>query len=196
MKIFRIPGLPDFYLRKHIERRDFLAVYIKPCTIYDVNVLQSISYDTFMETFAEDNTAEDIKAYTDKAFDKARLQTELHNPQSYFAFIYQDAKLAGYIKMNRDEAQTEARGEDGLELQRIYVKKAYLRQGHGERLLQYAVQQAEKLRKSFIWLGVWEHNDKAIRFYKKWGFTQTGAHAFYVGNDEQKDLIMEKELGR
>lgn len=171
-----------------------MAVYIRPCTIYDVNVLQSISYDTFLETFAEGNAAEDIKAYTDKAFDKARLQKELRNPQSHFAFIYQDAKLAGYIKMNIDEAQTEARGAGGLELQRIYIKTAYLRQGFGERLLQYATQQAEQLQKSFIWLGVWEHNDKAIRFYKKWGFSQTGAHAFYVGNDEQTDLIMEKEL--
>lgn len=177
-----------------MERRDFLAVYIKPCTIYDVNVLQSISRDTFAETFAASNQVEDLKAYMDTAFHKVTLQQELKNPQSKFAFIYQDAKLAGYLKINTGEAQTEPRGEASLELQRIYVKQAFLGQGLGKRMLQYTIQQAEKLNKSFIWLGVWEYNDKAIRFYQKWGFSQTGAHAFFVGEDKQTDLIMERKL--
>lgn len=171
-----------------------MAIYIKPCTIYDVNVLQSISKDTFAETFAASNHPEDLKAYMNTAFDKATLQKELRNPQSMFAFIYQDAKLAGYLKINTEEAQTEPRGTDGLELQRIYVKQAFLGQGFGQRMLQYTFQQAEKRNKSYIWLGVWEHNDKAIRFYRKWGFFQTGTHAFFVGEDKQTDLIMERSL--
>src|SRR5699024_10874347 len=98
----------------------------------------------------------------DTAFDKATLQKELKNPQSMSAFIYQHAKLAGSLKINTEEAQTEPRGTDGLELQRIYVKQAFLGQGLGQRMLQYTFQQAEKLNKSYIWLGVWEHNEKAI----------------------------------
>src|SRR5699024_8262094 len=116
--------------------------------------LQSISKDTFAETFAASNHPEDLKAYMDTAFDKATLQKELKNPQSMFAFIYQDAKLAGYLKINTEEAQTESRRTDGLELQRMNDIQAILRQRLGQRMLQYTFQQAEIINKSYIWLGV------------------------------------------
>ncbi|MNW09975.1 Protease synthase and sporulation negative regulatory protein PAI 1 [compost metagenome] len=53
---------------------------------------------------------------------------------------------------------------------------------------------AKDQNKEKIWLGVWEKNENAIKFYEKMNFVQTGTHSFYMGNEEQIDFIMTKTL--
>lgn len=165
------------------------------CTIEDLVLLQKISTETFTDTFGADNTAEDLAAYLERAYNLEQLKQELTNPDSSFYFIYSGDELAGYLKLNTGAAQSEAMGMDAFEVERIYVRTAFKRRGLGKQLIEFAIQTAVEMGKSTVWLGVWEHNMRALAFYRMLGFEKTGAHSFYMGDDEQIDYIMTKRLG-
>lgn len=167
---------------------------IKKCNLENVSELQRISVETFTETFKEQNSPEHLNAYLEKAYNLETLKQELANPSSHFFFVYWNQEIAGYLKVNMDEAQTEAMGSGSLEVERIYVKKHYQKHGLGKALLNKAFEIALDEKKQTIWLGVWEDNTNAIAFYQKKGFVQTGSHSFFMGDDEQVDLIMTKTL--
>ncbi len=169
-------------------------IAIKACTIGDVDTLRDISIETFTETFEADNDPTHLATYLERAYNVPKLRAELANPESTFFFAMLDGELAGYMKGNANNAQTEAMGDDAFELERIYVRQKFQGSGVGKVLYDQAVQRANELNKREIWLGVWEHNEKALAFYKKHGFVQTGSHTFYLGDDAQTDLIMAKPL--
>lgn len=169
-------------------------IEIKKITLNDLTALKALSIKTFTDTFAKDNTPEDLKEYLNQAYTEEKLISELQNKQSEFYFIYSDDRLAGYLKLNVNDAQTEIIEEGALEIERIYIDSDFKRLGLGKMLYNKATERAKELNKTAIWLGVWEKNFSAMKFYHKMGFTQVGEHSFYMGEDEQTDLIMKKEL--
>ncbi|WP_440119454.1 GNAT family N-acetyltransferase [Paenibacillus sp. QZ-Y1] len=171
-----------------------MPVIIKRCNPEDLQKLQKISIETFEETFKGQNSPENMTAYLERAFNAQQLEEEMSKTSSEIFFIYFNEELAGYLKVNMNEAQSEKMGEESLEIERIYIKKKFQKHGLGKYLLNKAMEIATEHHKKNIWLGVWEKNDNAIAFYKKMGFDQTGAHSFYMGNEEQMDFIMIKTL--
>lgn len=171
-----------------------MNIRITRCTIADLTALQSVSKDTFFETFKDQNTKENMDSYLASAFTIEKLTAELTNPYSEFYFLYVDDQVAGYLKINTEQAQTEPLGHHTLEVERIYVLNAYQKKGIGKRLMDKAVELAKKQQKTSIWLGVWEKNANAIAFYERAGFVKAGSHSFYMGDEEQFDLIMTKPL--
>lgn len=171
-----------------------MTITIKKCVLKDLPALQKISIETFTETFKDQNSPEHLTAYLEKAYNLEQLEQELTNHSSLFFFVYLNQEVAGYLKVNTDEAQSEAMGADSLEVERIYIKKKFQKHGLGKQLLNKAIEIALDQKKKKVWLGVWEENKKAITFYQKKGFVQTGAHSFYMGDDEQIDLLMTKTL--
>jgi len=171
-----------------------MTISIKKCTHEDVQILQKISYDTFNETFKHQNSPENMNAYLEKAFNIDQLEKELANGSSQFFFLYFHNDVAGYLKVNTEDAQSEKMGKESLEVERIYIKSHFQKLGLGKYLLNKAQDIARAHGKTNIWLGVWEKNENAIAFYKKLGFVQTGAHSFYMGDEEQTDFIMTKTL--
>ncbi|MCP3741728.1 GNAT family N-acetyltransferase [Rossellomorea sp. BNER] len=171
-----------------------MTINIIKCTLEDSRKLQEISYETFNETFKHQNTPENMNAYSERAFNIKQLEKELSNISSQFFFVYFNNEVAGYLKVNTNDAQSEEMGDESLEIERIYIKNKFQKQGLGKYLLNKAMEIAMERNKKKIWLGVWERNENAIAFYKKMGFVQTGAHSFYMGDEEQMDLIMIKTL--
>ncbi|MED4071780.1 GNAT family N-acetyltransferase [Priestia endophytica] len=171
-----------------------MTIDIKKCTLEDSRKLQEISYETFNETFKHQNSPENMEAYLEKAFNLEQVEKELSNTSSHFFFVYVDNKIAGYLKVNTDDAQSEEMGDESLEIERIYIKNNFQKHGLGKYLFNKAIDMAMEHNKKKIWLGVWEKNENALIFYKKMGFVQTGAHSFYMGNEEQVDFIMVKTL--
>ncbi len=167
---------------------------IKKCNINDLVMLREISYNTYNETFKDVNTPSNMEDYLEKAFDFSKMRDELLNAGSEFYLLYADEELAGYLKVNEYEAQTEMNDSQSLEIERIYVAKEFHSKGLGSVLLHRAIEIAGELKKSYIWLGVWEKNDKAIQFYKRNGFYLIGQHSFFMGDDEQTDFIMRKDI--
>ncbi|MDQ0174237.1 GNAT family N-acetyltransferase [Bacillus chungangensis] len=171
-----------------------MTINIKKCTLEDSRKLQEISYKTFNETFKNQNSPENMNAYLERAFNLKQLEKELSNISSQFFFVYFNNEVAGYLKVNTNDAQSEEMGDELLEIERIYIKNKFQKHGLGKYLLNKAMEIAIERNKKKIWLGVWEKNENAIAFYKKMGFVQTGAHSFYMGDEEQMDFIMTKTL--
>ena len=172
-----------------------MSMTLRRLTNKDLDILRDISIETFSDTFGAQNTAENMRDYLAAAYTPEKLAAELANPASMFYFVLVDEKIAGYLKLNVDDAQSEKMGEDALEVERIYVRRSFQRQGLGRAFIGEAERLAKSLDKHQIWLGVWEHNPNAIAFYEKMGFTLTGeAHDFYMGTDQQTDVLMMKNL--
>jgi ribosomal protein S18 acetylase RimI-like enzyme len=169
-------------------------IVVKKASLEDAQTLTIIGKETFFETFAAGNTQENMEKYLEENFNVGKLQNEISNIDSLF-YIAWDANIpVGYLKLNLGSAQTELKDDNSLEIERIYVKSAYHGQKVGQLLYEKAVEVAKKQKKSFIWLGVWEENPKAIRFYEKNGFTAFDKHIFKMGEDEQTDIMMKKTL--
>lgn len=171
-----------------------MTVEIKKCSLDDIQKLQEISIETFNDTFKDQNSPDNMKAYLDRAFNSKQLEKELSHISSEFYFILYNEELAGYVKVNINDAQSEEMGDDSLEIERIYIRQKFQGKGLGKQLFNKALQIATSQNKKMVWLGVWEKNENAIAFYKKMGFVQTGAHSFYMGDEEQIDFIMSKKL--
>ncbi|WP_061777055.1 GNAT family N-acetyltransferase [Levilactobacillus senmaizukei] len=171
-----------------------MTTQIVPCTLGDLATLQRVSRQTFADTFGEANTPEDLAAYLDTAYSSQQLTKELTQATTTFDFILVDGQVAGYLKLNWDASQSEPCGNQSLEIERIYILPAYKRQGLGRTLYQHAVERAQRLHKTTIWLGVWEHNRPARKFYERMGFQQIGDHVFQLGSDAQRDLILQTTL--
>ncbi|WP_208589877.1 GNAT family N-acetyltransferase [Gracilibacillus suaedae] len=171
-----------------------MTINIRQCTFEDLYKLQELSSETFNETFKHQNSPENMNAYLEKAFNLKQLEKELSNVFSQFYFVYFHNEIAGYLKINTNDAQSEEMDDDSLEIERIYIKSKFQKLGLGKHLLDKAVELAIAKNKKIIWLGVWEKNENAIAFYKRMGFVQTGIHSFYMGDEEQTDFIMRKTL--
>ncbi|MGI6686446.1 MAG: GNAT family N-acetyltransferase [Bacillota bacterium] len=160
----------------------------------DLVTLRELSCKTYSDTFGHMNTPSNMKDYLEHAYDIDKLRDELSNSNSTFYFLYTDEKLSGYIKFNEYKAQTDIYDPQSLEIERIYVTKEFQGKGLGSALIKKAIDIADTRKKSYVWLGVWERNHKAILFYKKNGFYEIGKHSFFMGEEEQTDFIMRKDL--
>lgn len=172
-----------------------MSVIIKQATFpNDLKMVQEIGRETFKETFESQNTAEDMEKYLRESFSDDKLTKEMLNKDSSFYLAFINDKPAGYLKINFNDSQTEPDHPGSMELERIYVLQSSKRMGIGSKLLETAIERAKEAKVSHIWLGVWEHNIPAQKFYEKYGFIRKGSHTFVLGNDPQTDYIMEKAL--
>ena len=160
----------------------------------DLLALQEISRQTFFDTFAIANKEEDMNQYLEVNFSLDQLVEELNNPSTSFFFAKSNNEILAYIKLNEAEAQTEKREFSSMEIERIYVRKEFQNRGVGQFLLDKSIQITKDKKLNVIWLGVWEQNVSAIRFYERNHFHFFGKHSFMLGSDEQTDLLMELHL--
>lgn len=160
----------------------------------DIQQLQAISKQTFIETFANQNTVDNMQKYIENNLNNNKLLEELSNPCSEFYFATCNAEIIGYLKINYGEAQTELKNKKTIEIERIYVLKSFQGQGVGQALYETALTIAQNKKSEYVWLGVWEKNKKAINFYKKNNFIVFDKHIFKLGNDEQTDIMMRLKL--
>lgn len=171
-----------------------MSITIKRITKDDVLELQRISRITFKETFGKDNTVENMEQYLNEAYDKDKLIKEIENPESEFYFSLLDGKVGGYLKLNVGEAQSEREADNALEIERIYILNEFKRHGLGTKLMEFSIERAEQQKKSAMWLGVWEFNYYAQKFYEHFGFSKIGQHVFQLGEDPQTDYIFLRKM--
>lgn len=171
-----------------------MNIELRRCTVEDAPALRRLAIITYYETFAPKNTAENMDAFLQSAYNIQKLRSELADPNSEYSFLYADEELAGYLKLNEAPSQTDIHDPDSLEVQRIYVCGKFQGMGLGRFLLNTALEIASERGKQYVWLGAWEHNDRALRFYDRMGFRPVGTHPFVMGNDTQTDYIMRRDL--
>jgi ribosomal protein S18 acetylase RimI-like enzyme len=170
------------------------SLKIRQASYADLSALQAIGRKTFEETFAESNTEENMVAYLEDGFSEAKLGEELQNENSKFFFALLGDEVLGYLKVNVGDAQSEKQDSRAMEIERIYVLQQYHGKQVGFALYEQALAIAKARKAPYIWLGVWEENPRAIRFYQKQGFVEFGEHLFQLGDDAQRDVLMKLVL--
>jgi ribosomal protein S18 acetylase RimI-like enzyme len=160
------------------------------CSLEEIETLVQLSVKTFSDAFEKHNSPDDFAMYLKSAFSMDRLEGELKNPDSTFFFIYTNDDIVGYLKINKGEAQTELNDENAWELERIYILQAFQGKQLGSWALNRVLKLAKEASAKYVWLGVWESNLRAIKFYESHGFKKFGEHPYYVGADKQNDWLM------
>jgi len=167
---------------------------IRKTGIADLEELQRLSRQTFVDAFGTVNTDEDMQSYLSEKFNTEKLREELLNPGSEFYFALMESMVIGYLKINTGNVQTELRDPRGVEIERIYVLRTHQGKQVGQQLLDFALQLARARKAGYVWLGVWEKNEGAIRFYQRNGFIAFNKHSFFLGLDKQTDIMMKYEI--
>ena len=170
------------------------TIKIIKATVKDIDKLQKIGKKTFQETFGSDNSEEDMKEYLEEGFSKQKIATELADEKSQFYIAEFGDNVIGYLKINTGQSQTEIKDENALEIERIYVLKEYHGKKVGQILYEKAIKISRQEKVNYVWLGVWEKNPRAIRFYQKNGFIEFDKHIFRLGDDQQTDIMMKLDL--
>ena len=157
-------------------------------TLPDLPTLTSLSRRTFFETFAQQNTAEDMALYLEKNMSEEALKKEMLDTHAAFYLLKENETACGYFKIEFGADPKR------LEIERLYVDAAFQKKGYGKWMMDTIEKIAAEKNKSEIFLGVWRENHKAISFYQKCGFEIYDVHTFQLGNDLQYDWLMKKAL--
>ena len=151
---------------------------------------------TFREAFESRNSPENIDLHCARHFGTEIQARELADRGLVTAVAEEAGRLVGYTQLRLAQASDSVRAQRPAELWRIYVSREWQGRGIAQDLMKNALATAVRAGSDCLWLGVWEHNPRAIAFYRKFGFEIVGQHAFMLGNESQRDIIMAAHLGR
>jgi ribosomal protein S18 acetylase RimI-like enzyme len=168
--------------------------FTRQATKADAQLIAEISHRTFYETFAGQNTKEDMDKFLNEQFTIGRLLLEVGQPNNVFLLAYDEKEVAGYVKLRDAEKPAVLKETNALEIARLYAMAGMIGKGVGSLLMQASINVAKEKAKELLWLGVWEKNQRAIDFYARWGFEKFDETDFLLGNDLQRDWLMRKLL--
>jgi diamine N-acetyltransferase len=169
-------------------------ITIRHASTADAPLIADMSRQTFYDTFAPVNTKENMDKFMNEQFTRERLMNEVDAPGNIFLLAYDGNEPVGYVRMRENNNPPELEGKESIEIARIYAVTSSIGKGVGKKLMDQCMDIARQKNKELIWLGVWEHNKRAIAFYEKMGFEKFGTHVFLLGDDPQTDWLMKKEL--
>lgn len=172
------------------------SLTIRQAVPEDAKLLTDLAYTTFWDAFAHHpkNAPDDLNHYMRQAFNQEQITAELADAKNIFLVAEIDGKAAGYSKIIIDNIEPGVTAERPVELSRLYSHKEHLGRGVGQTLMDACFERAKNEDRDVMWLGVWEYNPRAQRFYEKNGFRVVGSHVFQLGKDAQTDLLMQKEI--
>ena len=175
-----------------------LSFQIRPATLKDAPALAKLAESTFRATFAVYNTDSDMALHCQRSYGPAIQAGEIANPQMHTLVCEAEHQLIGYAQLRfgpaPDCVMARSPTSKPAEIQRLYVADNWHGKGVAPALMGACLQEIEKRHLDTVWLGVWEHNPRALRFYQKTGFVAVGDHIFPVGNDPQRDVLMMRPL--
>jgi len=169
---------------------------IRHASAADAATLAALAERTFRDTFTEVNTPENMAAHAAASYGIDKQRAEIESDRIRTLLVELDGVVAGYAQLRNGHHPDCVSAENAIELWRFYIDRSGIGRGLAQRLMQAVVVEAAEWNGRALWLGVWEHNPRAIAFYRKCGFVEVGAHVFRLGDDAQTDLIMQRELAR
>ena len=167
---------------------------IRRATIDDAASLAALGRRTFLDTFGADNSQDDLAAFLDGAYAESIQREEL--AASHLTYFLAEAEGApvGFALLRHDKSPMFLDDPTAIELQRLYVDRAWHGTGLAQSLMAICLEDAVARGASSLFLGVWERNSRALRFYAAQGFDVVGSQVFMLGSDAQTDLVMRKRL--
>jgi diamine N-acetyltransferase len=176
-----------------------MTTFVRAATIADAERLSRFGATTFRETFADENSPDDMARYLAEAFTPERQAAEILDPTGTVLLAERrgapgDGDLLGYVHLVSGATPAAVQAPSPLELKRLYVARACHGQGVAQALMDAALDAARARGAETLWLGVWERNSRALGFYYKYGFTRVGQHTFVLGTDRQTDWVLARSL--
>ena len=169
-------------------------ITIRIATVNDAELIADISRQTFLDTFASQNTKENMDKFMNETFSKEALMKEVGMPGNIFLLAYDKDLPVGYVRIRENNNPPELGNIVAMEIARIYATTNSIGKGVGKALMQKCIDIAIEKKVAVMWLGVFQKNNRAIDFYTKWGFEKFSTHVFMLGDDPQKDWLMKKNL--
>ncbi len=166
-----------------------MNLILRKASLTDATVIADFARQTFETAFGPDNTPEDMRAYLDACFSTPRIQDELINPEVIYLLAHADDQLVGYVKLEAVPPPDYDAAIKPVQLSRIYVASHLLGQGLGSQLMQLTLQECRQQGYESVWLGVWDQNLRAQRFYERCGYKKIGKKSFILGSDIQVDTV-------
>jgi ribosomal protein S18 acetylase RimI-like enzyme len=170
------------------------SIVIRFATTEDAELIADLTQRTFYDSFAKFNTKENMDKFMNVQFPREKLIDEVADKESIFLLAYLDGEPVGYVRLCESVRPPELGDAEAIEIVRIYSEQRTIGKGIGKALMLHCIEIAKKKNKKVIWLGVWEHNENALSFYKKFGFEQFGSHIFLLGDDAQTDFLLRKNI--
>ena len=172
------------------------SIKIRVATTDDAAMLSKIGWKSFYDAFADHprNKPEDMKAYMDQAFSVETIAVDLADPTVTYLIGEIDDQIVGYAKIKAKSTEPCVTGTNPIELCRLYALQDWIGHGVGPSLMQACLDEAQKRGYDTMWLGVWEFNYRAQKFYSKWGFEKIGEHVFQLGSDPQTDWVLQRAI--
>ena len=167
-------------------------VTTRRATPADAALLTSLAATSFDDTFGADNTPADMASYMATAFGESIQRAELADARNTIFFAERADAIVGYAMLREGPAPDCVRDTDAIEIARLYATRHLIGAGIGAALMQRCLDEAATRGRSTIWLGVWEHNARAIAFYRRWEFADVGTTTFVLGHDRQTDRLMSR----
>ena len=169
-------------------------ITVQNATLKDAEMIAEMSRQTFYDSFSKENTKENMEKFMGEQFTKESLMKEVGAERNIFLLAYEGDEPVGYVRIRENNIPPELDTDRAMELARIYAVQTAIGKGAGSALMQKCIDIAREKNYHTIWLGVWEHNQRAIHFYTRWGFEKFADHDFILGNDVQKDWLMKKKV--
>jgi len=169
-------------------------ITVRLATKHDAGLIADMSRQTFYDTFASQNTKEDMDKFMNEQFTREALMEEVGTENNIFLLAYDEEQPVGYARIRENNNPPSLGTSNAIEIARIYAATTAIGKGIGRTLMQKCIEIAKARNRELVWLGVWEKNQRAIDFYIKWGFEKFADHDFVLGNDVQKDWLMKKKL--
>jgi diamine N-acetyltransferase len=167
---------------------------VREATVADLHALHALAVQVFTVTFENTTSPEDFKTFMNDTYTLEKMEAEFSDVGAIYFVAEEDGALAGYARVRESDEVDYLLGNNHLELQRLYADVAWQGKGVAKLLMDACEQVALDRGKDWIWLGVWEHNYKAQRFYQKHGYERFGDHVFMMGTDKQTDWLMRKRV--
>lgn len=170
------------------------ALSLRLATPADAVALARIGRETFIETFGHLYSDEDLHAYLAGAYDAAQHARDISDNALRFWIIEYEGAIAGYAKAGPCKLPVNMESERAFEIYRLYVRGAYQGGSVGRMLIEAVLTWMRGQGADTAYLGVWEHNLRAQRFYARYGFAVVGEYGFPVGKQVDRELIMRAAL--
>lgn len=168
---------------------------LRPALPADAPSLAVLAERTFRDAFGVRNSPGNMDLHCAKVFGTEIQQREIGDRGLVTTIAEIDHRMVGYSQLRLLHSHASVVAERPAELNRIYVVAEWHGRGVAHDLMQHALDSAARAGCDCLWLGVWEHNPKAMAFYRKFGLEVVGTHAFMLGDDRQRDVVMAVKIG-
>jgi ribosomal protein S18 acetylase RimI-like enzyme len=163
---------------------------IRSANTVDAQNLSVLAEATFRDTFGSMNTAEDMNLHCQSRYGEGIQSAEIADPSVVTLVCEHDGDLIAYAQLRWSDTPSCVESKCAAEIQRLYVAKPWHGVGVAQAMMNACLRELEAREFDVVWLGVWEHNPRAIAFYQKFGFAEVGSHIFPLGTDPQRDIIL------